>query len=176
VLVAYAFFVPLVWLFFTHKRGGTWSWIAQREMPLRWAMYVGVAVSFVLLVASFVQPSPASLLRGDPEPRGAHRITRHPFSMALVTFSLLHLAPLVSNTVEVAFCGGLVAFSVLSCWHQDRRKLALRGPGFRAFYEATPFFPFTGRESLRGIRELSPVVIGMGIAATVLARYFQVGD
>ena len=74
------------------------------------------------------------------------------------------------------FCGGLIAFSVLGCWHQDRRKLALGAQGFREFAEATPFFPFTGRESLRGVRELSPIVVGLGIGATIIVRYFQLLD
>ena len=46
-------------------------------------------------------------------------------------------------------------------------------PGFRAFYEATPFLPFTGRDTLRGLRELSPVVVGAGIAAAAVVRYFH---
>ena len=175
-LVAFAFFVPLVWTFFAHKHGGTWLWILQREAALRWAMYVGVGLAFVLLVASFVRPSPASLVPGDPTPQGVYRITRHPFSMALALFGLLHLPPSATSSADVAFCSGLIAFSVLACWHQDRRDLALGLRGFREFYEATPFFPFTGRETLRGIRELSPIVLGVGIGATIIVRYFQFGD
>ena len=175
-LVAFAFFVPLVWTFLAHKPGGTWLWIAQRGTALRWTMYSGVGVAFVLLVASFVSPSPASLIPGDATPRGAYRITRHPFAMALAIFGLLHLVPPGRSSPEVAFCAGLVAFSVIAGWHQDRRKLASGVPGFRAFLDATPFFPFTRRESLRGVRELSPTIIALGIGATVLARYLEFGD
>ncbi len=175
-LVAFAFFVPLVSTFFAHKHGGAWLWILERGAPLRWAMYVGVGLAFVLLVASFVRPSPASLVPGDPTPQGVYRITRHPFSMALALFALLHLPPSATSGADVAFCSGLIVFSVLACWHQDRRELALGVRGFREFYGATPFFPFTGRESFRGVRELSPVVVGVGVAATIIARYFQLGD
>ena len=175
-LVAFAFFVPLVWTFFAHKTGGTWLWIAQRGTALRWTMYSGVGLAFVLLVASFVSPSPASLIPGDATPRGVYRITRHPFAMALTIFALLHLVPPGRSSTEVAFCGGLVAFSVIACWHQDRRKLASGMPGFRAFFDATPFFPFTGRHALQGVRELSPTIIALGIGATVLARYLKFGD
>jgi len=175
-LVALAFFVPLVWTFFAQKPGGTWLWIAQRGIALRWMMYSGVGLAFVLLVASFVNPSPASLIPGEATPQGVYRITRHPFAMALTIFALLHLVPPGRSSTEVAFCGGLVAFSVIACWHQDRRKLASGMPGFRTFFDATPFFPFTGRQALQGVRELSPTVIALSIGATVAARYLEFGD
>jgi uncharacterized membrane protein len=175
-LVAVAFFVPLVWTFFAHKSGGTWLWIAQRGIALRWMMHAGIGLAFVLLVASFVNPSPASLIPVDATPEGVYRITRHPFAMALTIFALLHLVPPGRSSTEVAFCAGLVAFSVVACWHQDRRKLASGSPGFRAFFDATPFFPFARRESLQGVRELSPTAIALGIGATFVARYLELGD
>jgi len=109
---------------------------------------------------------------GDPTPRGVYRITRHPLVMSIALFGALHLLP-NGSTADVAFFGGFVAFALAGAWHQDRRKLALGVPGFRAFYEATPFLPFTGRDTLRGLRELSPVVVGAGIAATAVVRYFH---
>src|SRR5439155_1369427 len=67
----------------------------------------------------------------------------------------------------------IVAFALVGAWHQDRRKLALGVPGFRAFHEATPFLPFTGRDTLRGLRELSPAVMVAGIAAAAAVRYYH---
>jgi uncharacterized membrane protein len=175
-VVALGFFVPLVGTFLAHKQGGTWLWILQRGAALRWTMYVGIGLAFVLLLASFVRPSPASLVPGEATPHGVYHITRHPFSMALAIFGLPHLPATTASSVDAAFCGGLIVFAVLACWHQDRRELSLGVRGFREFYEATPFLPFTGRESLRGIRELSPIVVAVGIGATIVARYFQLGD
>ena len=63
--------------------------------------------------------------------------------------------------------------ALVGAWHQDRRKLALGVPGFRAFYEATPFLPFTGRDTVRGFRELSPAAVVAGIALTAVLRYFH---
>ena len=171
-LVAFAFFVPLVWTYFAHKHDGPWLWLVERGRALHWTMYVGMGVAFVLLVASFVRPSPAGIVPGDPEPRGVYRITRHPLIMALALFGALHTIPNAS-AADVAFFGGFLAFGLLGAWHQDRRKLALGVPGFRAFYEATPFLPFTGRETLRGVRELSPAVVATGIAAAALVRWFH---
>src|SRR5437667_446816 len=87
-------------------------------------------------------------------------------------FAALHLLP-NGSTTDVAFFGGFVAFALVGAWHQDRRKLALGVPGFRAFHEATPFLPFTGRDTLRGLRELSPAVMVAGIAAAAVVRYYH---
>src|SRR5689334_7918751 len=103
----------------------------RQSAPVGRPMYSGIGLAFVLLVASFMNPSPASLVPGQATPRGVYRITRHPFAMALMIFALLHLIPPGRNNAEVAFCAGLVAFSIIACWHQDRRKLASGVPGFR---------------------------------------------
>ena len=171
-LVAFAFFVPLVRAFFAHKHAGRWLWVIERGAGLRWAMYAGMTLAFVMLAASLVRPSPAAVVPGDPTPRGVYRMTRHPLVMSIALFGALHLLP-NGSTTDVAFFGGFVAFALIGAWHQDRRKLALEVPGFRAFHEATPFLPFTGPETLRGLRELSPAVVGAGLLASAVIRYFH---
>jgi uncharacterized membrane protein len=171
-LVAFAFFVPLVWTYFAHKHAGRWLWVLERGPALRWPMYAGMVVAFVLLVASFVRPSPAAVVPGEARPEGVYRITRHPLLMAIALFGALHLLP-NSSTADVAFFGGFVAFVLVGAHHQDRRKLAAGPPGFRAFHAATPFLPFTGRETVRGLRELSPAVVIAGVLAAALVRWFH---
>src|SRR2546422_8380512 len=56
-LVAFAFFVPLVRTFFAHRHAGRWLWLVERGAGLRWAMYVGMGLAFVMLVASLVRRS-----------------------------------------------------------------------------------------------------------------------
>jgi uncharacterized membrane protein len=170
--VAFAFFVPLVWTFSAHKHAGRWLWVIERGPGLRWPMYVGMVVAFVLLVASFVRRSPAAVVPGEARPEGVYRITRHPLLMAIALFSALHLLP-NGSSADVAFFGGSVVFALVGAWHQDRRKLALGAPGFRDFYAATPFLPFTGRETLRGLRELSPAVVLGGLVAAAIVRWFH---
>lgn len=171
-LVALAFFIPLVTTYFGNKHAGAWLWSLPRGGALHGVMYLGMSLAFILLVASLVRPSPALVVPGDPAPAGVYRITRHPMFMAFAIFALMHLLP-NGSTADVAFFGGFVIFSVVGAWHQDRRKLALGAPGFRHFHESTPFIPFSGADTVRGLRELPPLVIGLGLAATIVVRHFH---
>jgi uncharacterized membrane protein len=174
-LVAFAFFVPLVWIYYANLHAGPWLWTFGRGAVQTWIVEIGMAAALVLVVAGNVTPSPASIAAtaaGAPapvEPRGAFRITRHPLIMGIGLFGLLHLVPNAS-TADVAFFGGFAAFALVGCWHQDQRKLQTN-PGYRAFYERTPFLPFTGRDSLRGVLELSPVALVVGIGLTLAIRW-----
>ena len=169
-LVAFAFFVPLVWTYFAHKHAGPWLWTVPLGTGLRWAMYAGMGLAFVLIVAALVRPSPAAVVPGDPNPRGAYRITRHPLLMGLGLFGLLHTLP-NGSTADVAFFGGFPLFALVGAAHQDRRKLVTE-PKFRRFYEETRFLPFTGGPVLRGLRELLPAA-AVGIVLTAIVRYFH---
>jgi uncharacterized membrane protein len=77
------------------------------------------------------------------------------------------------STADVAFFGGFVVFGLVGAGHQDGRKLALGVPGFDRFHAATPFLPFTGRETLQGLRELPAAVVGAGIVVTVVVRWLH---
>lgn len=171
-LVAFAFFVPLVWVYFDHKHAGALLWAVPVGPGLRAAIHVGMGVAFVLFASSFFQASPAGMAPAKPTPYGVTRITRHPQNMAIALFGLLHLVP-NGSAADVAFFGGFVAFSVAGSWHQERRKIAEGAPGLAEFVAATPFFPFTGRGTLRGLRELSPWAVVLGIGLTVLVRHFH---
>ena len=170
-VVAFAFFIPLVWVYFAHKHAGPVLWSAPATPAVHWVVYAGMALAFVLLTASFVQPSPANVVPGDPNPRGVLRLTRHPLLMGILVFGLVHLLP-NGGAADVAYFGGFVLFPIVGAWHQDRRKLATV-PEFRAFYERTAFFPFTGRDTLRGLRELPPMVVAAALAIAVTVRYFH---
>jgi uncharacterized membrane protein len=171
-VIALAIFVPLVWLYFANVHAGPALWVLPRGPILSWTVYVGMALAFTFLVASFLRPSPAGLAPADPTPKGVQRLTRHPMVMAFVLFALVHLLP-NGFRADVAFFAGFVAFALVGAAHQDQRKLAVGPAGYRAFYEQTPFFPFTGRETLRGLRELSPIAVAGGIALAFLIRTFH---
>jgi uncharacterized membrane protein len=170
--VALVLFVPLVSTYFAHKHAGSVLWGLGVGTALRGVIYAGMGVAFVLVVASVLRPSPAGMMPGSATPYGVYRITRHPQNMGIALFGLLHLLP-NGTAADLAFFGGFALFGVVGSWHQDRRKLALRIPGFAEFYDHTPFWPFTGPETLQGLRELSPLAVLLGIGLAVFIRHFH---
>jgi uncharacterized membrane protein len=171
-LIAFAFFISLVAIYFTHKHAGPQLWSLAHGPVLLATVYTVMAFAFMLIVAGLVQPSPAFVVPGDATPRPVHRITRHPVMMGIALIGLAHLLP-NGSAADVAFFGGFVLFSLLGSAHQDRRKLADGDETFRRFYEATPFLPFTGPARLRGVRGLFPAMAAAGVAVACVVRYFH---
>jgi uncharacterized membrane protein len=157
-VVAFACFVPLCQVYFSNRHAGAWLWAVPASGLLRAVIYAGLLFAFVLIAASLLRPSPAGLVpAGDARPGGVYLLTR------LALIGLLHLLPNGAAS-DVAFFGGLALFPLIGAWHQDARKLASGDPAFRAFHDGTPFFLFTGRETLRGLRETPPLAIAIGVA------------
>jgi uncharacterized membrane protein len=171
-LVAFVFFIPLVWVYFANKHAGALLWGRPGGALVVWLVQVGMGVAFVLVVSSLVQPNPSLLGSRGGEARGVFRIARHPLFMGIAVFGALHLV-VNGAASDVAFFGGMLAFSIVGSWHQDQRKLATNVPGYREFVAATPFLPFTGRETLRGLRELPPLGVALGVGITVVVRVFH---
>ncbi len=92
--------------------------------------------------------------------------------MAMGIFGLLHL---IANgyATDVAFFSGFPVFVLLGCLHQDRRKLQTQDTRYRPFYEATPLIPFTGSQTLRGLREMGWKAPLIGVVLTGVVRYFH---
>jgi uncharacterized membrane protein len=165
-LLALAIFIPLVWVYLENRHAGPLLWALSIGPVLRWLLYVVMGAGFVLIVGGLVEPSPAMIGGSAPEVRGIHRITRHPLFMGLALFGLVHLA-FMGFASDVAFYAGFPLFALIGCAHQDRRKLATEGDAYRAWHEATAFLPFTGRDTARGLRELRPVALLLGVVLTI---------
>jgi uncharacterized membrane protein len=97
-LVSFVFFVPLVWSYASAKHSGPWLWSISVGPVLQLFLNAAMGIAFILLAASFVQPSPASVVPGKPSAHGALRITRHPLFMSFVIFGLVHLVGNGSTT------------------------------------------------------------------------------
>lgn len=173
--VAFATFVPLVWFYVAHRHEGPLLWSLSLGRAGLWTLYVLQAAAWTLVVASFAQPSPATV--GLPEahrprePRGVQRITRHPLFMGVGLFGLLHL-PVLGWASDVAFFGGFPLFAAIGCAHQDRRKRATL-PSYDEWCRRTPFLPFAGAGAARGLRELPLWVPLAGIALTAALRWLH---
>ena len=172
-IVALAFFVPLLYYYFTHLHAGPLLWSVPDSGAVEFVLVLANVMGFVLTVAGVMTPSPASVT-GTPtdQPTGVHRITRHAVFMGMGIWALTHA---ISNgyASDVAFFGGIVVFVIVGSWHQDRRKLAAGDPRFERFHAATAFIPFTGREGLRGLMELPPLAAVIGVAISLVARYLH---
>jgi uncharacterized membrane protein len=171
-LVALASFVPLVWFYLGARHQGALLWALPLGTAGLWALYAGQAVAWTLVVAGLVSPSPATVglpaERRPRDPRGVHRLTRHPLFMGIGLAGLLHL-PANGFATDVAFWAGFPLFAWIGCAHQDARKRSVQ-PGYSEWIAATPFLPFTGPGVWRGLRELSPIVLVVGPALTIALR------
>ena len=172
-IVAIVLFVPLVYYYFTHRHAGPLLWPAPDSGAVDFLLVLANLVGFVLLVAGVMTPSPASVT-GAPrdEPSGVQRITRHAVFMGMGIWALAHVI-VNGYASDVAFFGGIVVFVLIGSWHQDRRKLAGGDARFERFHAATAFIPFTGREGLRGLMEMPPMAVIIGVAAALIARYLH---
>jgi len=162
--------VPLCFVYFSNRHAGAWLWLVPATGALRAVLYAGLLFAFVLIAASLLRPSPAALVPGDVRPGGVYLLTRHPMMTGFALVGALHLVSSAAAS-DVAFFGGLALFPLVGAWHQDQRKLAAGDPAFLAFHAATPFLLFTGRETLRGLRELPPAAIALGVALGLGARW-----
>ena len=168
-VIALVFFAPLVYYYLTHRHAGPLLWSVPDSGAVEFLLVLANVVGFVLLVAGVMPPRPGS---AADTPRGAHRITRHPVFMGLGIWALAHVIA-NGHASDVAFFGGMVVFVLVGSRHQDRRKLAAGDPGFERLHAATAFLPFTGKGALRGLMELPPMAVIIGVVVALIARYLH---
>lgn len=124
------------------------------------------SLGVILTVASFLQPSPTAMgVRGAETVRGLHRVTRHPLFVGLALVGAGHL--LVNGfATDVAFFGGLFAYSLLGGLHQDARKRDQ--PELASFFGSTSFVPglalVSGRTHLT-LRQIPWIGLTVGAVA-----------
>jgi uncharacterized membrane protein len=170
-LVALITFVPLAYVYSTHKHEGDFLWYGSSIAWMRPVVYAGMVLAFTLAIGAFLNPSPASIAPGNGQVRGVLRVTRHPLFMGVALFGLLHLCVMRVHVSDLAFFGALPIVSLIGCWHQDLRKLSTATDELRSFYSETSFLPFTKG----GIREVvtSPLPLILGVGSTILLRAFH---
>jgi uncharacterized membrane protein len=164
-------FIALVLEFAWHKHAGAMLWNLRADAPLRWVVWVLMALALILIVAGFINPSPAQNFMPTEEgaPHGILKITRHPSFVGLATFGIAHM---IMNgwTGDLIFFGTFPALGIVGGLHQDRRKLREFGASYHSFLEATSFIPFaaliSGRQKFsRG--DVPWTAIGIGVVLTI---------
>ncbi len=178
-LAVLASFIPLVWVFATHKHAGPllWTTIGPPDVA-RGVNYALNALAMALLVCSLVPSSAAPSSMAAPgastEPRGVMRITRHPMLAAFGCWGVAHL--LVNGSLgDVLFYGGFPVWVWIGSRHQDAR-LSRDKPGYAELVRQTSLVPFaaivTGRQRLVPT-ELPIGPIAGGLALTVALRWWH---
>ena len=170
-LVALAIFVPLVGFYFRHKHAGPLLWSLGGVPGLRHAMYLGMALTFALLVGGLMRPSPTGMIPTKAEVRGMLRVTRHPVFMALGLYGVLHLLVVSVCASELAFFGGFPVFAVVGSRHQDLRKRAAGSAELKGFEAATSLLP-DPRGLVRALRD-DPLPAALGVGLAFLLRSFH---
>ena len=128
-----------------------------------------------LIVLMLANPSPASMLPGNNEPRGILRITRHPMNMGLALFGLAHM--IANGTVgDLAFFGSFFIVGIVGPFHLDARLKKQRGEGFAEFCRQTSVIPFVaiarGRTKFRA-DEISVPLFLIGVIVFVALVIFH---
>ena len=102
-LVSFLTFGPAAVLWWQNRHLGPVLWEFSPWVE-RGVALVLMLVAVELIVLMLANPSPASMMPGDNEPRGILRVTRHPMNMGLALFGVAHI--LANGTVgDVAFFG-----------------------------------------------------------------------
>jgi uncharacterized membrane protein len=179
-LVALATFVPLVWVYATHKHAGPLLWTTLGPPVIaRAANHLLMAVALVLFASSLAPasaaPSAMQLQGGGVfHVRGMTRITRHPTFVAFALFGIAHLL-VNGNLGDVVFFGGFPLYSWIGARHQDTR-MARERAAYRDVIAHTSVLPFgailAGRQSLI-VRELPVAGMVVGLLLAVVLRTFH---
>jgi uncharacterized membrane protein len=169
--------------FLTLGTAGVLWWQNRHLGPVLWELNPwverGIALVFMFIAIEFItlslaNPSPASMLPGNTEPRGILRITRHPMNMGLALFGLAHL--LNNGTVgDFAFFGSFFVVGVAGPFHMDARLKKARGEGFAEFCRQTSVIPFVaiarGRTKFRADEISFPLFLIGAIVYVVLVVF-----
>jgi uncharacterized membrane protein len=169
-LIAFATFIPLVWVYLGSRHAGGQVWNLVAVPGVRSLAILLAVLGIAMIAGGVLQPSPALAgMRQSGGARGLTRITRHPLSMGIALWALSHLL-LNGFVTDVLFFGGLLAFSLAGAAHQDARKRVLEQERLGQFFAESSFWPFgaviAGRNRVIW-RELPWVALTIGAGAAV---------
>lgn len=177
-LVAFATFIPLCLVFARNRHAGA---VLFDPPPLFLiAAQVLMLAALTVLLQGLLTPGPMTTLAEmtggvELQPRGIHRITRHPQNTAFALFGIAHMIanPFAGDWV---FFGGFVLFGLVGSLHQDSRTAASHAEAGRKFIAATSLLPFVTLIRRKGplpVREFNFPGLGAAVALWAVLRYFH---
>ena len=173
--VALATFIPLCFVFFTHRHAGNLLYTSGYFLQLLAQLLMLAAL--VILLQSFTTVNPMSTKaelfgRYINSGFGIQRVTRHPQNFAFGLFGLAHLLvnPYLGDWI---FFGGFIIYGIVSAMHQDRRLLAMGHVQVKQFIADTSALPFaailSGKQRF-GLDEYYPPAIAAAMVLFILLR------
>ena len=174
-LVALATFIPLCYVFFTHRHAGPLLY-EPGYILLQLSQFLMLAAIIVLLQAlTTANPMTTKAELFDRYINTAHgiqRVTRHPQNFAFGLFGLSHLLvnPYPGDWI---FFGGFIIYGVVSAMHQDRRLLAMGHKQVKQFIadsSAVPFAAILARRQKFAAGEYYPPALAAGVVLFILLR------
>src|SRR3970040_1984404 len=91
-LIAFATFIPLVWVYLGNRRAAGLVWNLASVPGVRQLAMLLAVLGIAMIVAGVLQPSPALAgMKQAGGARGLTRITRHPLFMGISLWALSHL-------------------------------------------------------------------------------------
>jgi len=173
--VALATFIPLCYVFFTHRHAGIFFYTHGYFLQVLAQLLMLAAL--VILLQAFTTVNPMSTkaeLFGKyiHSGFGIQRVTRHPQNFAFGLFGLAHLLvnPYVGDWI---FFGGFIIYGIVSAMHQDRRILAIghvQAKQFIADTSALPFAAIVGGKQRFGLDEYYPPALAAAMVLFILMR------
>ncbi len=151
--------VGIVWMSMAYNRVDT-AYLTDLWMAPFWLSHLGgivMLIAFLLVVLGNTTPSPTAVqVPGkDPmglEPKGVHRITRHPFLWGVLLWAAFHLIVNL-NWASIALFGSFVILIVFGTRSIDAKRRKSMGEVWTAYAQKTSNIPFAailqGRNSLR---------------------------
>lgn len=169
-LIAFATFIPLVWVYFGNRHAGGVVWSLAAAPGVRPLAMLLAVLGIAMIVGGVLHPSPALVgIKQAWGARGLTRITRHPLFMGIALWALSHLL-LNGFVTDVLFFGGVLAFSLAGAAHQDARKRATEEERLGQFLAESSYWPFAaviaGRNRVIW-RELPWIALAIGAGAAV---------
>jgi len=173
--VALATFIPLCYVYFSHRHAGRPLYNAGYSIDLL-AQFLMLG-AFIVLLQGLITANPMTTMaeltgRGAGKGQGIQRITRHPQNFAFGLFGLAHM---LANpyAVDWIFFGGFIVYGILSAMHQDRRQRVTGSEDTTRFLADTSAVPFgaiiSGRQRLAP-GEYHPPALAAAIVLFILVR------
>ena len=173
--VALAIFIPLCFVFFTHRHVGKFFYTPGYFLHLLAQFFMLAALVILLQALTTVNPmSTKAELFGKyiNSGFGIQRVTRHPQNFAFGLFGLAHLLvnPYIGDWI---FFGGFIIYGIISAMHQDRRILAIghvQAKQFIADTSALPFAAIISGKQRFGLDEYYPPALAAAMVLFILIR------